>query len=151
MKIKNSILLLSTFFALSSCENIDKDTESPVITEIYFPQNCDTLHRGSTFTYRLVAVDDKDLGSYSIELHQNFDHHTHSTSAVECIMDEDKTPVNPFYYNEDFEVPVKLWEFVIEGQISIPFDIDPGDYHFEIQLTDEAGWQTYEGISVKIV
>lgn len=151
MKSKNLILILFTLFVLSSCENIEKDTESPVITEINFPQNCDTLYRGSTFTYRLVALDNNDLGSYSVELHNNFDHHTHSTSSIECIMDEDKSPVNPFYYNEDFEVPVKLWEYVIEGQISIPSDVDPGDYHFEIKVTDEAGWQTYEGISVKIV
>lgn len=145
------MLLIAVVFIFTSCETIDKDVEKPIVQEVFFPQNCDTVHRGSTFTYSFVIVDDKDLGSYSIEMHNNFDHHTHSTSTISCTMEENKLPINPFYYNEDFEVPVKLWEYKIEGEITIPANVDSGDYHFELRVSDEAGWQTYEGISIKVL
>jgi len=39
---------------------------------------------------------------------------------------------------------------VATGTISIPANVDTGDYHFTIRVTDAAGWQSFEGISVKI-
>nr|WP_229206214.1 DUF4625 domain-containing protein [Dyadobacter fermentans] len=39
---------------------------------------------------------------------------------------------------------------VANQQIDVPADIDPGDYHFMIRLTDKEGWQTIRGISIKI-
>jgi hypothetical protein len=36
-------------------------------------------------------------------------------------------------------------------QITIPADVDPGDYHFMIRLTDKEGWQTLKGLSIKIL
>ena len=35
--------------------------------------------------------------------------------------------------------------------IDIPENIDTGDYHFMVRLTDKAGWQQLKGISLKIV
>ena len=35
-------------------------------------------------------------------------------------------------------------------EITIPTDIDPGDYHLMISLTDHVGWNSLKGISIKI-
>jgi hypothetical protein len=35
--------------------------------------------------------------------------------------------------------------------IPIPDDIDTGDYHFVVRVTDAAGWQSYKAFSVKIL
>ena len=34
--------------------------------------------------------------------------------------------------------------------IDIPTDIDPGDYHFMLRLTDRAGWQQLHSVAIKI-
>ena len=34
--------------------------------------------------------------------------------------------------------------------IPIPEDIDEGDYHFMIRLTDRAGWQQLKSVSIKV-
>ncbi|MCR5394483.1 MAG: DUF4625 domain-containing protein, partial [Bacteroidales bacterium] len=34
--------------------------------------------------------------------------------------------------------------------LQIPEDVDPGDYHFMLRLTDRAGWQQLKAVSIKI-
>lgn len=150
-KFKLLLKIVSIAFVLLSCDSLEKDMEKPVVKEIIFPHNCDTVYKGSTFTYHFIVYDNYDLGSYSIEMHPNFDHHTHSTSAIQCEMDSIKSAVNPFLYIEEFEIPVKLWEYEIFGEIPIPSNADTGDYHFMLRVSDEAGWQNFEGISVKVM
>ncbi len=35
--------------------------------------------------------------------------------------------------------------------ITVPDDIDTGDYHFMVRLTDKSGWQQLKAISIKII
>jgi hypothetical protein len=65
-------------------------------------------------------------------------------------MDPIKTPVKPLLFIKEFDIPVgqKSYEAIVE--IDIPSDVDTGDYHFMIRLTDAEGWQALKGISVKI-
>lgn len=49
------------------------------------------------------------------------------------------------------------WQAHAEGEylyarhdIKIPADIDAGDYHFMIRLTDRAGWQQLHAVAIKI-
>jgi hypothetical protein len=37
------------------------------------------------------------------------------------------------------------------NEFAVPAGVDDGDYHFMIRLTDEEGWQSIKGISVKLV
>jgi hypothetical protein len=143
-------LLVVLFFA---CSDTTVDEETPVIDmsgETAFPQNCDTVYRGESFIFNARFSDNVELGSFSIELHNNFDHHTHSTSITECDLDPIKSPVNPFLFLEEFEIPEGLKEYSATATIDIPADVDTGDYHFMVRLTDQSGWQTYVGISLKI-
>ena len=144
-----SLMLIAT----TSCGDELKDEDAPVIDMSLsdaFPQNCAVVYRGESFNFRAKFTDNIALGSYSIEMHHNFDHHSHSTSVVECDMDPVKQAVKPFRFIDEFSIPASSREFVATGTISIPADVDTGDYHFAIRLTDDAGWQTFVGISMKI-
>jgi len=143
-----TIQVLVLFFA---CEDID--SEVPVIDmsgDTAFPQNCVSVYRGETFTFHARFSDNIELGSFSIEMHNNFDHHTHSTSVVECELEPVKTAINPFLFIKEFSIPGGLTEYTATVSIDIPADVDTGDYHFMVRLTDKSGWQTFKGISMKI-
>lgn len=151
-RLKYIVLILS-FIALGfSCDDM-KDEELPVIDmtgEDAFPQNCVTVYRGESFIFHARFTDNVELGSFSIEMHNNFDHHTHSTSATECEMDPVKEAVNPLLFIDEFDIPENLTEYEATVQVDVPAGVDPGDYHFMVRLTDQSGWQTFKGISVKI-
>ncbi|RFS21761.1 DUF4625 domain-containing protein [Chitinophaga silvatica] len=141
--------------SLSGCTKDDKeiDTEYPTIDVTHadaFPKQCSVLTRGETIVFKALLKDNMQLGSYSIDIHHNFDHHSHSTEVNSCEMDPIKGPVNPFLYIKSFPIPDKVSSYQTNTEISIPGDIDPGDYHFMIMLTDAAGWQTIKGLSIKI-
>lgn len=130
------------------------DTEYPVIDISRgnaFPIQCSTLKRGEKFTFRAQLSDNTALGSVSVDIHHNFDHHSHSTEVESCGLGQIKTPVKPFLLIQSYPVPAGQSSFGIEQEISVPADVDPGDYHFMIRLTDKEGWQTIKGLSIKII
>ncbi len=141
---------------LSACKKEGErqiDTEYPTIditTANAFPKQCGTLKRGERFTFRALLSDNAALGSLSIDIHHNFDHHTHSTEVESCSMEPVKVPVKPFLVIQSFPIPADQRSFLMEQQLTVPTDIDPGDYHFMIRLTDKEGWQTIKGLSIKI-
>ena len=149
--MKKSILMISLLCALSACSSSDddeKDMQQPVITDQGItanPIDCQVYQRGETMPFHYVFTDDTELGNFNIEIHNNFDHHTHSTSSTECALADKKAPVNPWIYNHDFTIPAGQ-----RRDIPIPADIDPGDYHFMVRLTDKAGWQQLKAVAIKI-
>ena len=156
--MKKSILMTTLLCALCACSSSDddaqKDMQQPVITEqgiTATPIDCQVYQRGQTIPFHYVFTDDSELGAYNIEIHNNFDHHTHSTSSVECPMDAQKQPQNPWVYNRDYAIPAAQRQYDARVDIPIPADIDPGDYHFMVRLTDRAGWQQLKAVAIKIV
>ncbi len=115
------------------------------------PIDCQVYHRGETIPFCYVFTDNDELGKYNIEVHHNFDHHTHSTSATTCSMDAIKEAQNPWVFNQDFNIPDGQKSFSACKDIKIPTNIDTGDYHFMIRLTDKAGWQQIKSVAIKIV
>jgi hypothetical protein len=142
----------------NSCKKEEVDKQKPVIDISFpgaFPRNCDTLYFGESFTFRVLFSDNAELGSYSIGIHNNFDHHSHSTEVTQCDFDPVKEPVNPFLFIQDYMIPAGLQEFETNQSISIPSTntdglFDEGDYHFFIQLTDKQGWSAQKGLSIKM-
>jgi len=159
------IHILVTIFVLTlilaSCDNpTDVDTEKPEIDITLanaFPAQCsDTLYFGETFVLKTKFTDNVELGSYSLDIHNNFDHHTHSTEVMECELDTVKSPVNPYTIIQGYSIPAGLTEYVTDQLITIPASdangtFDAGDYHFHISLTDAEGWSTQLGIGIKLV
>ena len=145
--------LLSIFAAGCKKDEQSIDTEYPVIDLSIanaFPQQCATVSRGQKFTFKARFTDNAELGSYSIDIHHNFDNHSHSTEVSDCSAVVVKTPVKPFVLINTFQIPTGQQTFEATNEITVPADIDPGDYHFLIKLTDKEGWQTIKGISIKI-
>lgn len=151
--IYSFILLCALCACSSSDDGTPKDMEQPVITDTGItanPIDCQTYRRGETIAFNYVFKDDTELGKYNIEIHNNFDHHTHSTSAADCEMEAKKNPINPWVYNKDFDIPAGQRLYTSRIDIPIPEGIDTGNYHFMIRLTDRAGWQQLKSVAIKI-
>jgi len=146
------LLTVTTVFSACKKDNEEIDTEYPTIdlTGTAFPQQCSILKRGEKFIFKAKLNDNVELGSVSIDIHHNFDHHSHSTEVNDCDLGAIKQPVKPFLLIKDFPVPVAQKTYDIAQEITVPADVDAGDYHFLIRLTDKTGWQTLKGISIKI-
>lgn len=155
-KLNILVIALLLSIALSNCSK-DKsepiDTTYPEInTELAdaFPKQCSVVKRGEKFLFKALVSDNAQLGSLSIDIHHNFDHHTHSTELEECDMAPVKQAVKPFLLIRNIAIPPGLKSHQVSAEIEVPADIDPGDYHFMIRLTDKEGWQTIKGLSIKI-
>lgn len=150
-----SIMLLCALCACSGSDDEEqKDMQQPVISDQGItanPIDCQVYQRGSVIPFHYIMTDNQELGAFNIEIHNNFDHHTHSTTAVECTMEAQKQPQNPWVFNRDYTIPAGLRQYDARVDIQIPADIDPGDYHFMIRLTDRAGWQQLHAVAVKIM
>jgi hypothetical protein len=152
------ILIFSLFTSLltyGGCKKDDwVDDILPTIdisADNAFPHNCDTLYLGETAQIVIKLNDNKELGSYSIDIHNNFDHHSHTTEVIACEDEADKIAVNPFLYIQSFSLPDGLTSYETNLAIQIPADADPGDYHFLVRVTDNEGWQALKGLSIKLV
>jgi hypothetical protein len=148
---------LSAIMLTISCSNsddIDKDEEKPTITVNYnegFPQGCTQLSRGETYFFRAQVTDNKKLASYSLNIHNNFDHHTHDDQVTECNLEDIKQAINPLLIIENYAIEGNLTSYEINIPITIPSDIDTGDYHCAYSVTDETGWQSRTSIDIKII
>ncbi|MCH5600824.1 DUF4625 domain-containing protein [Niabella ginsengisoli] len=154
--IKNWLVASVALAAIASCSKKDSsivDTEYPSIdvsASNSFPKQCSEIQRGQKFIAMIHVSDNKELGSLNVDIHHNFDHHSHSTEVNDCSLNPVQTPVNPLVLIKSISVPAGQTKYVAQQEIEIPADIDPGDYHFLIRITDKEGWQTIKGLSIKI-
>ncbi|MBR1923505.1 MAG: DUF4625 domain-containing protein [Paludibacteraceae bacterium] len=167
--MKKCIFIFLTFSVMiigfAACENSTKDTTPPVIDSASFlPADCDIYYAGDTIWVHFICSDDKELGSFNIEIHSNFDHHTHGTSSTTCEEDEhhDEEEDNhdeehnhdaeegAWIFNEDYTMARGMMRVTVDHLIPIPEDAAEGDYHFMVRLTDRAGWQTIKAVAIHI-
>ncbi len=73
------------------------------------------------------------------------------TEIGECTVEAIKTPIKPFTLVKTVNIPGQPQQYDAELKIDVPADIDPGNYHFMIQVTDLAGWSSQKGISIRIL
>ena len=159
MKIKMKMFkrisfLLSLMMLVSACNGDDVDMEYPVIDDENVeasPQQCDTYLLGDTIKVVLKLSDNEELGNYNIEIHSNHDHHTHSTSSVDCELESETEPINPWVFNRSYSIPTGMKQFTVRENIVVPMDVDMGDYHFMVRVTDRAGWQQYRSVAIRII
>lgn len=147
-----SFLLLIT--ACSTSDNDGIDEEKPTISINYiggFPQGCAILTRGETYNFRAMVTDNDELAAYSIDIHHNFDHHTHDDQVAECDLGALQQAVNPFIFIENYTIEEGLTSYEFNVSVMIPNDIDTGDYHCAYSVTDQTGWQSRTSIDIKIV
>lgn len=151
--MRRIIILMALLALFCACDDSDeeKDMTYPEISVDGTPTDGQRYHRGDTICMSCSFSDNLELGKYNIEIHNNFDHHTHSTSSVDVDLDEDKEAVNPWVFNQDYDIPSGLTSYSPSVCIVVPDNIDTGDYHFMIRLTDHVGWQQIKSVSIKII
>lgn len=159
------LALCAITMGFAACENKSKDTTPPVIDEATFlPADCDIYYLGDTLRVHFICTDDAELGNFNIEIHNNFDHHTHGTSGVDC--DEEgeehhheegeehhqdhETVEGAWVYNRDFAIARGLKADTLDIKIPVPEEMLDGDYHFMLRLTDRAGWQTIKAVPIHL-
>ena len=162
---KQTLIYLCLFcifmFFTPACDKESKDVSYPVIIDDGFlPADCAEFMPGGVIQVAFKCTDDVELGNFNIEIHSNFDHHTHGTSSVEC--DEHQHDGQEeeqhqhqhsdagWVFNKDYEIPAGLKEYQGSLQINIPADAEEGEYHFMLRLTDHAGWQTIKSVPIHI-
>ncbi|SEW44194.1 DUF4625 domain-containing protein [Chitinophaga arvensicola] len=156
-RITTSTLAALTILLFGQCgkdKNESVDTTYPEINITAadaFPKQCSVIKRGETIVFRAQLSDNVQLGSVSVDIHHNFDHHTHSTEVENCNLEPVKTPQSPFLMIKSFPIPAGLKTYQTAIEIPVPANVDAGDYHFMIRLTDKEGWQTIKGLSIKII
>lgn len=171
LKIMSKHILLSLVTALVillfiACENKNKDLTPPAIIETDFlPADCDIYYTGDTIQVRFTCSDDTELGNFNIEIHSNFDHHTHSTSAEECGGEEGEEHHHDeegeehhhhedvegaWVFNQDYAIPAGQKRYTVSVDIPVPEEVLDGDYHFMLRLTDQSGWQTIKAVAVRL-
>ncbi|MEL4307722.1 DUF4625 domain-containing protein [Joostella sp. CR20] len=153
LKTVTIFLMLFTIVSCSS-DDVEKDEQKPTITVNYeggFPQACETLKRGESYHFKALVTDNMALAAYSLDLHHNFDHHTHDDQGADCELDALKEAVNPLIYMENFSIPDGQTSYEIDILITIPDDVDTGDYHCAYSVTDQTGWQSRTSVDIKIV
>ena len=154
--ISGLLFILFVFVTCNDKEVDDQDPEIDLSISDAFPVNCDTLYFGETFTFKVLFTDNVELGSFSIDIHNNFDHHSHTTEVTACNLDDVKEPVNPYLSIEEYDIPEGLDVYETSLEITIPDGnskdkFDEGDYHFFISLVDKTGWSAQKGLSVKMM
>ncbi|MBX3240694.1 MAG: DUF4625 domain-containing protein [Chitinophagaceae bacterium] len=152
---KYLILIIVTGVAVTGCDkkSTEMDDIPPVIDLTIpgvFPVQCSEITRGETFVFRAKFTDNAALGSYGLDIHHNFDQHSHSTETGTCEAGEIKPPVSPFLLVRSYSIPEGNTSFEATASIEVPAGVDTGDYHFMIKVTDKQGWQTIKGLSIKI-
>ena len=148
--------LLLGFFALAFvfCTETEIDEEKPTITVNYsggFPQTCENLSRGQSYTIKAKVADNLGLASYSVEMHHNFDHHTHDDQEGACELAPITTAINPLNFTESDQLPEGLTSYEMLVDLVIPDGVDTGDYHLALFVTDVTGWQAKTSVDVKII
>ncbi|MGB0864112.1 MAG: DUF4625 domain-containing protein [Saprospiraceae bacterium] len=157
--LKHSTLLIIALLFFNACDDNEIDTEKPSIDLSManaFPISCDTLYFDESFTVKTLLSDNAELGSYNIDIHNNFDQHAHSTEFEQCMLDAVKTAVNPYVFIQDYTIPAASSEYTTEASLTVPSSdgtdlYDEGDYHFQITVIDKEGWSSLIGINVKIL
>lgn len=149
------IVLLISSALFVSCDDDNTDNSKPTIdiSKSEF-QNCTVVTKGVPFTFTAEVSDNEALGSYSIDIHHNFDLHTHSTEAevVECEAGEKQEATRPYKLIPVSKViPNSPKTYIITETFTIPEEFQSGNYHFMIKVVDKSGWIRVKGLSFKVV
>ena len=140
--LTTAVLLMSLTFA--SCDKEQGDTTKPTIL-LEGPAEGGTLKVGHHVHFEMELTDDVALGSYKVEIHNNFDGHSHSKATKAHDHKE------PFAYNKEWnDIAGKRNAHIHHHEIEIPSDVALGNYHFIVYCSDAAGNETQVARNIKI-
>lgn len=158
---KNIIQLHCVWFLLCVCflQSCIKEKntliEMPQI-QIVSPLPCDTIYYDKEFRFRAIITDNIGLGFISMDIHNNFGHHSHGNHET-CNIDVTKSPQIPYINNWIFELPRTKTEYILDTILMIKNNtiddtkFDVGDYHFHVYVTDNEGYQIFTSFDCKLL
>lgn len=135
-----SVMMLSTLFVSCSDDEKQGDTTKPVIT-LNAPTEGAILKPGSHIHFDMDLEDDVMLGSYKVEIHNNFDGHGHTKASAD--EEEETSDTTPFTYNNSWNVSGQKNIHIHHHEIEIPSNATEGNYHLMVYCTDAAGNESY--------
>jgi hypothetical protein len=145
MKTKTRTIIFSCltalfFLTLNRCTE-DRDTVKPVI-ELHEPAEGDVLQIGNEDGMHFEAdfSDNEALASYRIEIHPNFDNHSHSRA--------DEGSVD-FTYDRSWKISGRNFP-AHQHAVLIPENATPGDYHLMVYCLDEEGNTSYVTVNIEL-
>lgn len=148
--------MLTLLVIASACiEKENTEDEQPIV-QLLSPLPCDTVYFGQSFHYTAKIADNTGLGNISMDLHNNFGHHSHGLHAT-CNMDSAKEAINPYTNSWIFSLPENENEYIFDTLLALPAlnndsaIYDAGDYHFHIYVTDNDGYQVFTSLDIKIL
>ncbi|MDR1335652.1 MAG: DUF4625 domain-containing protein [Tannerella sp.] len=145
MKAK-SIVFITGLTALllivcNSCRE-DSDTARPVIL-LTEPAEGEVLQIGNEHGVHFEAEfsDNEMLASYKVNIHPDFDGHTHTRAASEETVD--------FEFDKSWSLSGKN-AAIHHHEIMIPENATPGAYHLMVYCTDASGNESYITVNVEL-
>ena len=145
------VLSLLLIVIVSSCDDDNEiDVVKPVINLIE-PENEDILLTGEEVHFEMELSDDIMLGSYKVEIHNNFNGHDHSNFNNHNLyilnqsnqITRSESERDPFAYNRSWDLSGKKNVHIHHHEIVIPKDAATGEYHLIVYCTDAAGNESY--------
>lgn len=146
-----SFLIIVLVLLISGCGESVVDTTAPTMNDLtYTPKPkeaevCGTqepvvfhLNNNGEFTIDVTFSDNEALSQYKIDIHNNFDCHGHgkgSAPSIPVVKVENQT--------EDWTVldvqNLSGSTAQVKRTLTVPDNVTAGNYHFHIQVIDEAG------------
>ena len=127
------------------CSNFELDLSKLKVTDnLQNPWFSDKFFVKVSFPFEMDLSDDVMLKSYKIEIHSNFDHHSHggNSRAVQETVD--------FSFNRSYDVSGQKTAHIHHHDIVIPANATAGDYHLMVYCTDAAGNESYIARNIKL-
>jgi hypothetical protein len=126
-----------TFFSLfTSCQD-DGDTTKPVI-DLIEPEEDAVLLIGDDVHFEMEVSDNAMLKSYKVEIHSNFDDHTHNRATTD------------FSFDKSWDLSGKKNADIHHHEIFIPENTTPGHYHLMVYCTDAAGNEAHVARDIEL-
>lgn len=147
MKTRNYTFAIIALSILSltniACSDDDGDTTKPVIT-LNAPAEGANLLIGDEHGIHLdMDLEDNEmLGSYKINIHPNFNGHTHTRNESAGTVD--------FEFTRVWDVSGVKNTHVHQHDIKIPANATPGHYHLMVFCTDASGNQSSVAVNIEL-
>lgn len=121
-------VITSLFFAACSSDDEAIDNKPPTVSNVTLNELTEDIvvEAGSTVHFDAQFTDDVLLGEYKIDIHDNFDGHSHGRLASTI-----------FTFSQIYPLIGKTE--TVHQDIDIPEDATPGLYHFSLQFIDSEG------------
>jgi len=135
----NAAILLLSACKKDKKEEVDNQKPSIIVNK---PSSNALAKSGSDFEIDIHFRDNINLSQYKLEIHPNFDGHTHGKTE-----NESTAP-----WKWDTIVNISGKEHHAKFKIKVPMNVQAGNYHFMAMCTDQVGFEApFKVIDFKVI